>query len=395
MATIIQQLKGTAAEVAAKTYAVGVLVWNETSKRWHGHDGVTAGGIPMARYDERNDGSLGDSQRVETAASNAVTFADIGRAIVGNRATAIAFNLDPAASLTGKFVALFKNIGAGAMTIVPNGTELIDGANAAITVPTGSSVIVKGDGTSFRTFLANGDVTGSAINGAAALTGANLADNDKLGVYDTSAASLASMTITEFIAGLFKTTRKIANAYFLSSFRLWDATDNTKGLGWVLSSITTATTRLITMADRDVNLNNVPTPFVAYTPTFTGFGTPTNVLVRSRRNGAKLDVEFQFTIGTATAVNGAMTLGFNGANGGITVDAAATSGTRLVAGVVTINSGLAASYYVIALGGDGFVNFGAQTSGGGGLNPITGSSGFGSGVVISGSFSVPIQGWNV
>lgn len=203
MASIIQQLKGSAAEVATKTYAVGVLVWNETAKRWHGGDGVTAGGIAMARYDERNDGSLGYQQRVETAASNEVTVADIGKAIVGNRATTIAFNLDPAASLTSKFAALFKNIGAGAMTIVPNGTELIDGANAPVTVPTGSSVVIKGDGTSFRTFLSNGDVTGAAINDAPALTGANLADNDKLGVYDASASVLAGITVAQFVAGLF------------------------------------------------------------------------------------------------------------------------------------------------------------------------------------------------
>ncbi|QEE47493.1 hypothetical protein FVA81_24070 [Rhizobium sp. WL3] len=254
MVTIIKQLTGTAAEIAARVLPARVLVWNETAMRWHGGDGVTAGGIAMARFDERNDGSLGYEQRVETDAANAVTVADIGRVIIGNRATAIAFNLDPAASLTSKFAAIFKNIGAGAMTVVPNGAQLIDGVAAAINVPTGSSVIIKGDGTSFRTFLANGDVTGAAINGATALTGANLADNDKLGVYDASAASLAAMTITEFVAGIFKTARKIANGYFLSSFRLWDASDQTKGLGFVMTAITTATTRLITMPDRDVEL---------------------------------------------------------------------------------------------------------------------------------------------
>jgi hypothetical protein len=258
MASIIQQLKGTAAEVAAKTYAVGVLVWNETAKRWHGGDGVTVGGIAMARYDERNDGSLGDTQRVETAASNAVTVADMGKAIVGNRATAIAFNLDPAASLSSKFVAMFKNIGAGAMTVVPNGTELIDGANAAVVIPTGASVVIKGDGTSFRTFLSNGDVTGNAINNAAALTGANLADNDKLGVYDVSAASLVGIVISELVAGIFKTARKIANGYFLSSFRIWDATDNTKGLGFDLTGISTGQARILRMADRNVDLSRLP-----------------------------------------------------------------------------------------------------------------------------------------
>lgn len=255
MASIIQQLKGTAAEVAAKVYGQGVLVWNETAKRWHGGDGATAGGIAMARYDERNDGSLGYEQRVETAASNSVTVADIGRLIVGNRASAIAFNLDPAASLTGKFVAVFKNINTGPMTIVPNGTQLIDGVNAAVTVPTGSSVVIKGDGTSFRTVLSNGDVTGAAINGAAPLTGANLADNDKIGVYDTSAAALAGMTVAELVAGIFKTARKIANGYFLSSFRIWDTADSTKGLAFVLTAIATGQVRNMILPNRDVDLS--------------------------------------------------------------------------------------------------------------------------------------------
>lgn len=186
MASIISQLKGTAAEVAAKTYAAGVLVWNETAKRWHGGDGVTPGGIAMARYDERNDGSLGYEQRVETGAANSVTVADIGKVIIGNRGTAIAFNLDPAASLTSKFTALFKNIGAGAMTVVPNGAQLIDGVNAPVTVPTGSSVIIKGDGASFRTFLSNGDVTAAAIHSAAIKASPTAAD--ELGLVDSAAS---------------------------------------------------------------------------------------------------------------------------------------------------------------------------------------------------------------
>lgn len=158
MATPIQQLMGTAAEVAAKTYAQGLLIWNETAKRFHGGDGVTPGGIPMARLDELNTGSLGYAQRLETGASNTVTAADSGKVIIGNRATAIAFNLQAANDLTSKFVVAFKNIGVGTMTVVPNGTDVIDGVNAALTVPSGSSVIVKGDGASFRTFLSNGDI---------------------------------------------------------------------------------------------------------------------------------------------------------------------------------------------------------------------------------------------
>jgi hypothetical protein len=257
MATPIQQLKGTAAEVAAKIYAQGLLVWNETAKRWHGGDGVTAGGIAMARFDERNDGALGFEQRIETDAANAVTVADLGRVIIGNRATAIAFNLAAASSLTSKFVAGFKNSGAGAMSIVPNGTELIDGVNAAITLPTGASVLLKCDGTGFRTYFSNVDVTGTAINTAAPLTGANLADGDKLGVFDVSAAALVSMTISQFIDGIFKAARTIANAQFASaSFKLFNAAGTPRALSFDITALTAD--RQILMPNRNVDLSRLP-----------------------------------------------------------------------------------------------------------------------------------------
>lgn len=174
MATPISQLKATAAELAARIVGAGLLVWNETAKRWHGGDGVTVGGIAMARYDERNDGALGYMQRVETDAANAVTIADLGKVIIGNRATAIAFNLDPAADLTVGFVAAFKNINAGVMTIVPNGAELIDGVNAAVSLPTGASVVIKCDGASFRTLFSNGDILGK-VDKATTISAAGLA----------------------------------------------------------------------------------------------------------------------------------------------------------------------------------------------------------------------------
>lgn len=164
MASIIQQLKGTAAEVAAKVYAQGVLVWNETNKRWHGGDGVTLGGIPMARYDDRNLGALGYLQEVRTAAASNVVAADNGKALVANRATALAFNLDPAATLAGDFLVMVRNVNSGLLSIVPNGTELIDGVNAAITVPNGASLILKCDGVAFRTYLSNTDVASALAN---------------------------------------------------------------------------------------------------------------------------------------------------------------------------------------------------------------------------------------
>ncbi|MEK1925191.1 MAG: hypothetical protein AAAB11_07055, partial [Rhizobium giardinii] len=94
---------------------------------------------------------------------------------------------------------------------------------------------------------------GAAIKNAAALTGANLADNDKVGVYDASADALASMTVTEWIAGIFKTTRTIANAQFAAaSFKLVNAAGTPRALSFVTTALTAD--RTITMPDANVDL---------------------------------------------------------------------------------------------------------------------------------------------
>ncbi|MGG7535359.1 hypothetical protein [Rhizobium sp. 12,4] len=96
---------------------------------------------------------------------------------------------------------------------------------------------------------------GGAINGASAKS--NLADADKFGIWDSATALLASVTLSNLVSSIFRTTRKIANAYFLSSARFWDATDNTKGLALDLSAITTAVTRTLKMANRDTDLGKL------------------------------------------------------------------------------------------------------------------------------------------
>lgn len=52
MAIEVSHRRGTAADHALFTGAIAELTWNLTTKRWHGHDGTTVGGIPMARLDE-------------------------------------------------------------------------------------------------------------------------------------------------------------------------------------------------------------------------------------------------------------------------------------------------------------------------------------------------------
>ena len=59
MAKQLQLRRGTHAEVAAFTGAVGEPLYDQTEGRITISDGVTLGGIPLARYDELVGGATG------------------------------------------------------------------------------------------------------------------------------------------------------------------------------------------------------------------------------------------------------------------------------------------------------------------------------------------------
>jgi hypothetical protein len=61
-------------------------------------------------------------------------------------------------------------------------------------------------------------------------------------------------TFSGLISSLFNGARKIANGWFDSTFRLFDATDQTKGLAFNLAGIAAGQTRTITVPDGDVTV---------------------------------------------------------------------------------------------------------------------------------------------
>jgi hypothetical protein len=253
MSTQIRLRRGTTAQHAAFTGALAEVTVDTDKKTAVVHDGGTAGGFPLAREDGKNDGALGFQQDVKTG-DYTVLVGDIGKALVANKATAINFPLSAAAALTSKFVALFKNIGVGTLTITPNGAELIDGVNAAISVQTGASLILKGDGASFRTYVSNGDVTALAIHNAASKT--VLADNDEIGVIDSAASNVLKKTLfSNFISSIFTVARTIANAQFAAAtFKLFNAAGTPRALSFITTALTAD--RTLTMPDANVDLSN-------------------------------------------------------------------------------------------------------------------------------------------
>lgn len=134
------------------------------------------------------------------------------------------------------------------------------------------------------------------------------------------------------------------------------------------------------------------TDMVAYTPTFTGFGTVTGVDVRSRRVGDCLEIDGVFTTGTVIANEARITLGFNGVNGGLTIDPTKVPALK-ICGISATAANLPGVITTLMQGGNGFINFGVQTASTFGLFKQNASSIVGNGVIFSFTARVPIQGW--
>jgi hypothetical protein len=137
----------------------------------------------------------------------------------------------------------------------------------------------------------------------------------------------------------------------------------------------------------------VITPWVAYTPTFTGFGTATSVAFRSRRVGGNLEIIGRFAAGTSTATEARITLGFNGTDGGLAVSSILNSANWITGvGAFTITG--AAQCLVVVTGGQAYLKLGFQSSGREGLTPINGDVALpASGNVLAITASIPIEGW--
>jgi len=138
---------------------------------------------------------------------------------------------------------------------------------------------------------------------------------------------------------------------------------------------------------------NDTTPWVNYTPTLTGFGTPSVVEVASRRVGSSLEVKGRFTSGTSTAVLGAVQLGFNGVSGGLVISSV-FGASRFISGQLAVSYTVASAFYTLGLAGEDNIKFSIVNSTRSGFDPVDGSVLLASGDSLFFSASVPISGWN-
>lgn len=141
------------------------------------------------------------------------------------------------------------------------------------------------------------------------------------------------------------------------------------------------------------------TDWVAYTPTFTSYGTVTISQFYSRRVGDTLEVKGHFIAGTFTATPNQITIGYAGANSNVTVDT-----TKVNVGNVIGKAGATANATTVIFGWSvlaptsnaSYVQIGTQTSGSSDITVGVNGNGLSiaNGADIEVFFSVPIVGWS-
>lgn len=140
------------------------------------------------------------------------------------------------------------------------------------------------------------------------------------------------------------------------------------------------------------SINTPQTPWVTYTPTFTGFGTCTNISVFSRRLGDTLQVFGRFTAGTSTATEGRLTLGYNGTSANVSADATIVPSIRFL-GLAVVSYVGVNLITILAESGISYMTFGVINAGRAGTDKVNGSTLLASGDSLSFNVSVPVTTW--
>lgn len=171
------------------------------------------------------------------------------------------------------------------------------------------------------------------------------------------------------------------------------ALGGTEKIPMVQSSSTVYTTpaALKTYLDAYYESIDTVTAPVAWTPTFTGFGTVSGVTAYSWRVGAELFFEITFTAGTVTNTEARVSLGHGGTDGN--VSSASTYPTLSVCGNCLSDSNTAV-YYALTEASKTYITFGQANPGGtAGLVKRDASAIFNNGTVVSIKGSIRVQGW--
>jgi len=313
---------------------------------------------------------------------------------------------------SGAFASTFTMTGATNVTFPTSGTLATTGNTVASIAGTLNQVLANGTSGSAQT----GAVTLTTPQDIAPTSTPKFVNSIPGYTSITSAAGTTTLTTTsnyvQQVVGTTTQTIQMPVTSTLQQGQSWQLINNSTGVVTVNSSggnliitlaantsciITCILTSGTTAASWTTSFSTsgggsaVITPWVAYTPTLTGFGTATGVSFFSRRVGDAIEIMGRFTPGTTTAVEARCTLGYNGGNANISSDATIVPSLRICGPTAVSYSTAAVAPTTLIGSGLNYLNFGAGTTGNAGTVPINGNA-FGS-VTYFIQASVPVTTW--
>ena len=222
---------------------------------------------------------------------------------------------------------------------------------------------------------------------------------------------------TNFVAGNTTTDSDvvvyiydITNATVIqpSSFRLFSNSTSTPGtfIGNFQTASNSTSYRLIlhfantTATAYDFKFDNVNvsrsnylfgsniSDWLSYTPTLTGFGTPTSVEFQYRRVGSDCEIRGKFTSGTSTATEARVSL-----PSGLSTPSTSVIPSIQICGASTISASSATGYLMLVEPSVTYLTFGQQSGTQNGLTKRNGDTVVTSGQTYTFFAKVPIAGW--
>jgi hypothetical protein len=140
----------------------------------------------------------------------------------------------------------------------------------------------------------------------------------------------------------------------------------------------------------NIESRTYPMGYIAYTPTFTGFGSPTGVDIVYRRVGAAIEIQGNFTVSSPTGTEARMSL-----PSGLTTPTRPSLSLTQV-GYASVGTGISTNFGnkgVLMEPSTTYVTWGIATSTTGILTKQLGNAVIGSGTIAFFA-TVPISGWN-
>jgi hypothetical protein len=254
----------------------------------------------------------------------------------------------------------------------------------------------QGEGFSYAFTIADED-KGKVLQGVLnyAISSGTYADDDMtIWIYDVTNAALiqpAPYKIKNHLLVCDKIPFEFQTASNSNSYRLIVHTASTSAVAYTikLDDISVGPTAKL--------YGSPVTDPVAYTPTFTGFGTPSSVNFKSWRVGKILYVTGTFVNGTPTATEGRITLGFGGVSGNVTTASTLPALSRVGDWSDTGTSSTTDFRHrqVLIEVSKTYMVFGAENStANGSLTKQNGNGVSGAGTTISIEAAFEIEGWS-